>query len=337
MKELSIELKGITKVYQKKSKTYQILDTVNLQIKGNDIICLVGESGSGKTTLGKIIVGLIEPSTGEIRYNGKRADEMRASERNALRKSVQMIHQDPFASLNPVRNVYQTLSAPLLHHKVVRGEREAKHKALELLELVDLTPPQDFLYKYPHQLSGGQRQRVAIARALTVDPKFIVADEPVSMVDASIKASIINTLKRINEQFDVGFLFITHDLALARLFGQTGKLAVMYTGRIVEFGMTDEVIRHPQHPYTIALLSAVPEPDPKVTRSKTRVKLRSNDIPRLDQLPNGCHFHPRCPLSIAGKCDRIRPELNAVSTDHHVACHVEGAETKMMEMSASHV
>lgn len=328
-----IELNNITKFYRKRNKVIKVINKVDLKFKDDEILCLVGESGSGKTTLGKIIAGLIEPTEGEIKYNGKLLKQMGSKEAKEIRRAIQMIHQDPFASLNPVRSVYQTLSTPLLYYNIVKGEKETKKKVLELLEVVDLTPAEDFIYKYPHQLSGGQRQRVAIARALTVNPKFIVADEPVSMVDASIKASIINTLKRIRKEFKVGFLFITHDLALARLFGGDGKLGVMYTGRIVEYGFTDDIIGNPKHPYTITLLSAVPEPDPAVTRAKKRVKLRSDDIPRLDSLPDGCHFHPRCPLFIEGKCDKLLPELRAIHSRHYVACFVEDAERKILEMT----
>ncbi|AAM23526.1 peptide/nickel transport system ATP-binding protein [Caldanaerobacter subterraneus subsp. tengcongensis MB4] len=330
MEELVIELNNIKKFYRKRNRVVKVINDISLKFKDDEILCLVGESGSGKTTLGKIIAGLIEPTEGEIRYNGKLLSQLKGKETKEIRRAIQMIHQDPFASLNPVRSVYQTLSTPLIYYKLAKDENDAKKRVLELLEVVDLTPPEDFIYKYPHQLSGGQRQRVAIARALTVNPKFIVADEPVSMVDASIKASIINTLKRIRREFKVGFLFITHDLALARLFGGDGKLGVMYTGRIVEYGLTDDIIENPKHPYTITLLSAVPEPDPVVTRSKKRIKLRSDDIPRLDNLPEGCHFHPRCPVFVEGKCDKELPKLEADGLNHYVACFTKDAREKML-------
>jgi peptide/nickel transport system ATP-binding protein len=196
----------------------------------------------------------------------------------------------------------------------------------QLLELVDLTPPDDFIAKYPHELSGGQRQRVSIARALTVDPRFIVADEAVSMVDVSIRISLLNVLLRLREQLGVGFLFITHDLALAKYFAQGGRIGVMYLGRMVELAPTERLIAEPEHPYTRALLAAIPEADPDVTRHKERFELRSMEVPSLLNLPPGCTFHPRCPLFEQGLCDRLRPELVDIGEHREVACHVVARE-----------
>jgi peptide/nickel transport system ATP-binding protein len=227
--------------------------------------------------------------------------------------------------------VRDIITTPLRHHGLARNGQQARQRAAELLELVDLTPAADFLEKYPHQLSGGQRQRVAIARALTVQPRFIVADEPVSMVDVSIRISLLNTMLRLQRELGTGFIFITHDLALARYFAWGGRIGVMYLGRLVEMAPTAALVEDPQHPYTRALLAALPEADPDLTRTKERVQLRSLDVPSLLRLPPGCSFHPRCPLFEPGLCDGVRPELLPVAasdpgdsgdTGHTVACHV---------------
>jgi peptide/nickel transport system ATP-binding protein len=235
---------------------------------------------------------------------------------------VQIVHQDPYASLNPSHTVFAILSAPLRRHHLASNRRQARERVAELLQIVDLTPVEDFLTKYPHQLSGGQRQRVSVARALTVNPSFIVADEAVSMVDVSIRVSLLNMLARLKEELGVTFLFITHDLALAKYFAWGGRIAVMYVGTIVEVAATPQLINDARHPYTQALLSAVPEADPELTRHKKVVELRSQDIPNLLNLPAGCHFHPRCPLFVGGLCDVKAPELRLVGERHWVSCHV---------------
>jgi peptide/nickel transport system ATP-binding protein len=238
------------------------------------------------------------------------------------RRAVQYIHQDPYASLNPVHTVFDTLATPLRHHGIVRGQAEAVRRASDLLVEVDLTPPENFLFKYPHQLSGGQRQRVSVARALTLHPQLIAADEATSMLDVSIRVSMLNMLKRLSADLGVGFLFITHDLAIAKYFAWSGHVAVMYLGRIVEYGPTPVIINAPQHPYTRALLSAIPEPDPDLTRNRDRLQLRDVDIASLLHVPPGCSFHPRCPLSEPGLCDSLRPELTGVDLRGSAACHV---------------
>jgi oligopeptide/dipeptide ABC transporter ATP-binding protein len=316
-----LELRHVSRYFQQMKKTVKAVDDVSLTIAPREIICLVGESGCGKTTTGKMATGLLEPSEGQILFEGQDVATLKGADYARYRRAVQMVHQDPFSSLNPVRTIYQTLSAPLLYHKLAKDDREARRKALELLELVDLTPAEEILDKYPHQLSGGQRQRVSVARALTVGPQFIVADEAVSMVDVSIRTSLLNMLRRLNRELGVSFLFITHDLALAKYFAWEGRIGVMYTGRMVELGRTPDVIRQPQHPYTAALMSAIPEADPRITRTKERIQLRSDEVPRLTNLPPGCHFHPRCPIWAEGTCDRLQPALTEVQPGHAVACH----------------
>jgi oligopeptide/dipeptide ABC transporter ATP-binding protein len=241
--------------------------------------------------------------------DGLPMQEYASKQRDVLRRSLQIVHQDPFASLNPAHTIGDILSFPLKRHHMVKSRADLRRRIWELLTLVDLTPPGDIVGKYPHQLSGGQRQRVSIARALTVNPRLIVADEAVSMVDVSIRIGILKMLQRLREQLGLSIVFITHDLALAKYFAWDGRIAVMYLGRIVEIGPTEQVINNPAHPYTRALLAAVPEADPELTRQKRPITLRSEDIPRLSDLPPGCPFHPRCPFFEPGLCDAYVPPL----------------------------
>lgn len=301
------------------------VDGVSFEARQGEIVCLVGESGCGKTTTGKIAAGLLKPTGGRVLFEGTDITSLKGRDFTRFRRGVQLVHQDPYASINPMHTIRETMSTPLLRHGFASGAQAARRRAAELLDLVDLTPSNDFLDKYPHQLSGGQRQRVAIARALTVEPRFIVADEPVSMVDVSIRISLLNTMLRLQRELNTGFLFITHDLALARYFAWEGRIGVMYVGRMVEMGRAPDLVANPQHPYTRALLSAVPEADPEVTRTKARVELRSLEIPSLYRLPAGCTFHPRCPQFEAGSCDVHVPALMPPpggAGDHDVACHV---------------
>jgi len=317
-----IELDHLSRTFGRGKQRLTAVNNVSLAVEEGEIVCLVGESGCGKTTTGKVVAGLLRPSSGRILFKGQDVWRLDRRRFRDYRRGVQIIHQDPYASLNPAHTTYKILSAPLIRHGVASNHRQALAKVRELMEIVDLTPPDDFLDKYPHQLSGGQRQRVSVARALTVDPSFIVADEAVSMVDVSIRISLLNMLYRLRERLGVTFLFITHDLALAKYFAWEGRIAVMYLGRIVEAGPTPAVINHPLHPYTQALLAAVPEADPEVTRNKKRVQLRSLDIPSLLNLPSGCTFHPRCPFYQEGLCDVERPPLESVDGKHQAACYL---------------
>lgn len=306
-----IELKHVDRSFKKDGQELRVLQDVNLEVFPNEILCIVGESGCGKTTTGKIVAGLLSHSRGEVLVDGKpRESYASRQQKAALRKTLQIVHQDPFASLNPSHTIEKILSFPLLRHRMVANRTELHARLLELMNLVDLTPAQDILGKYPHQLSGGQRQRVSIARALTVKPKLIVADEAVSMVDVSIRIGLLKMLHRLKEELGVAIVFITHDLALAKYFAWQGRIAVMYLGRVVEIGPTPDVIGHPAHPYTRALLSAVPEADPDLTRQKQDIPLRSEDIPGLLAIPPGCAFHPRCPFYEPGTCDTVIPPLD---------------------------
>ncbi len=229
-----IELIHITKYFGSGKERVTAVDGISLAIEPGETVCLVGESGCGKSTTGRMIAGLLSPSRGQIRFRGRDIAQLDRSAYRTYRRAVQIIHQDPYASLNPTQTVRQMLMTPLLRHRKVRDRSHAEQRAAELLDIVDLTPAQDFLAKYPHQLSGGQRQRVSVACALTVEPAFIVADEAVSMVDVSIRVSLLNMLSRLKSEFNVTFLFITHDLALAKYFAWQGRITVMYLGRMVE-------------------------------------------------------------------------------------------------------
>jgi oligopeptide/dipeptide ABC transporter ATP-binding protein len=322
MTEPIIQLKDVYRSFKKGPVTIPVLQDLNLSVRPLEFLCLVGESGCGKTTTGKIMTGLLKPSRGQVLFEGQDVSGLRRQAYQQYRRSVQIIHQDPYASLNPTHTIYRTLSFPLFHHKMVRNYSQARQRVAELLDVVDL-PAEDIIDQYPHELSGGQRQRISIARALTTNPSLIVADEPVSMVDVSIRIGLLKMLMRMRSEFDVTIVFITHDLALAKYFAWEGRIAVMYLGRVVEIGTTQEIIAEPQHPYTRVLLSAIPEANPERTRSKKHIALRSEDIPRLTELPPGCSFHPRCPWFVPGVCDVEVPRLAPIAqvdSDAEVAC-----------------
>ncbi|HLU08880.1 MAG TPA: ABC transporter ATP-binding protein [Oceanobacillus sp.] len=321
--ESILKLEGVSRSFKKGRVNIPVLQNVDLSVTPLEFLCLVGESGCGKTTTGKILSGLLKPSSGRVLFEGQDVSKLRGEAYRRYRRSVQIIHQDPYASLNPSQTIYRILSYPLFRHNLVRNTAQARERVAELLTRVDLTPAGDIIDKYPHQLSGGQRQRVSIARALTTNPSVIIADEAVSMVDVSIRIGLLNMLMDMRTSLNVTIVFITHDLALAKYFAWDGRIAVMYLGRIVEIGHTPDVIGEPQHPYTRVLLSAIPEADPEKTRSKQHIALRSEDIPRLTELPPGCAFHPRCPWFIEGVCDVEVPRLELVpnaASDAEVAC-----------------
>jgi peptide/nickel transport system ATP-binding protein len=268
MAEALMTLENVTQVFKARHGEVRAVDGVTLSLEPGKVLCLVGQSGSGKTTTARIAAGLTRPTSGAVRFEGNEVYRLRGDGFTGFRRAVQYIHQDPYASLNPIRDIFDTLAAPLRRHRLVRDRKEAWQRACELLTAVDLTPPEQFLKKFPHQLSGGQRQRVSVARALTLKPRLIIADEAASMLDVSIRISLLNMLMRLRDDLGVGFLFITHDLAIAKYFGWQGNTAVMYRGRVVELGPTPRVINEPQHEYTRALLEAVPEPDPDLAASK---------------------------------------------------------------------
>lgn len=315
-------LTSVTQTFHTKAGPINAVDNIDIEINAGEVLCVVGESGSGKTTAARMAAGLAKPSKGTVAFGGKDIWSMDKEEFKTFRRAVQYIHQDPYASLNPTKSIQQMLTAPLKVHHLAKGKREAVRRAAELLTEVDLTPPGNYLSKFPHQLSGGQRQRASVARALTLGPKIMIADESTSMLDVSIRISMLEMLGKLRDDLGVGFLFITHDLAIAKYFGWQGKTAVMYLGRIVEFGPTPQIINDPQHFYTKALIEAVPEPDPDLTRSKGSGSLRSMDIPSLTDLPSGCTFHPRCGAFEEGLCDVTVPKLELLSPGHAAACLV---------------
>ena len=303
-----------------KKEKVQVLSDINLEVEEGEIVAVVGESGCGKTTLGKMIVGIHKPTEGKILYKGKDISKLKKGDFKDYRLGVQMVHQDSFAALNPNRTIFQSLSMPLLQHKIAKNKEEAEKILKEYFAEVGLVPQEQFLYKYPHQLSGGQRQRILLARALSVKPKLIVADEPVSMVDVSLRISLIDLMSKMNKKYNISFIYITHDLATARYIAKNGRLVVMYLGKIVEMNNIYEAIDNPKHPYFHALLSAVPQTVGKRNDGgSASLPLRTLDMPSIMNPPSGCKFHTRCPY-YTEKCEKEEPKL-AEYKGGYVACH----------------
>ncbi len=319
LQHVDIEFSKKKNVFSKVTPIRVIRD-LSLDIHEGEIVAVVGESGCGKTTIGKAICGLYKPAKGKILFNGKDIWTLSGAEFDAYRSGVQMVQQDSYAALNPVRNIYETLSGPILEKKIVKNNHEARKRVAELLQTVELNPPELFFEKYPHQLSGGQRQRILMARAISLSPKLIVADEPVSMIDVSLRISILNLMSRLNRELGIAFVYITHDLATARYIAQSGKICVMYLGKLVEYGDILPVIHNPLHPYLQVLISAVPVPDPSVEKLKKRLPLKSIDMPSVVNPPSGCPFHPRCIYADA-LCQREDKALEPAGEGRYVACH----------------
>ena len=293
------------------------VDGVSFDLQPGETLGVVGESGCGKSTTGRCILRLIEPTSGEVIFNGQNVTTASKSELRALARDMQIIFQDPYASLNPRMSVSSIIGEALTIHKLVKTPREYDDRIVQLLETVGLGP--DHMRRFPHEFSGGQRQRIGIARALAVNPKMIVCDEAVSALDVSIQAQVINLLEDLREQFQLTYVFIAHDLSVVEHISH--RVAVMYLGRIVELAPAKLLYTNPQHPYTEALLSAVPIPDPTVKRK--RIPLQG-DVPSPIHPPSGCHFHTRCPIAKKGLCDVEKPELKQASDGHWVSCHLRG-------------
>ncbi|GMA62905.1 ABC transporter ATP-binding protein [Alicyclobacillus fastidiosus] len=327
-----IELKDVTKRFNlkgsaaKKSKIFNAVNQINLTWRRGEFISVVGESGCGKSTLAKVIAGLTDASEGAISLDREPVHLRSQKERTKWAKTVQVVPQDPYAALNPVRKIRSSLADAFLYHKLV-SRHELSHKMEELLEFVGLNA-RETLDKYPHQLSGGQRQRLVIARALSVNPDFLIADESVSMMDVSLRVEILDYLKRVSKERNLGLLFITHDFRVARYISITGKIAVMYLGHIVEFGQTDEILRNPMHPYTQSLISAVPLIAGRERRVE-EVLPKSFEIGTLDERSIGCPFAARCPFAQAD-CLEQRPKLDSVTSYHQVACHYATARKMLV-------
>jgi peptide/nickel transport system ATP-binding protein len=343
--ELILIVENLKKYYMLRGSLLQTLglspptyvkavDGISFTVNKGEIFCLVGESGCGKTTTGKVIARLLEPTSGKILYKPSQtargvleafnyrdeyidiAKEYSKEVDKALRREIQMVFQDPFSSLNPRMKIRDILEEPLIIHKIGRDRMERLELITKALEEVKLVPAQEFLDRYPHMLSGGQRQRVAIARALILGPSLIVADEPVSMLDVSIRAEILQLMLEIRKSKNISYVFITHDLAVASNI--CDKIAVMYLGKIVEMGETLKVVNNPLHPYAKALMQAVPEPDPR-NRLKFRKLDIKGEVPSAINIPPGCRFHPRCPYAM-DVCKREEPLLIDVEKGHSVSC-----------------
>ncbi|OEU82553.1 MAG: dipeptide/oligopeptide/nickel ABC transporter ATP-binding protein [Desulfobulbaceae bacterium C00003063] len=315
-----LQLKDISKTYSSKTsffgggKEIIALNHISLEIFKGEIFGLIGESGSGKTTTGRLIVKLEKPAAGGIFLEGNEITGLTGKVLKDFRLKVQMIFQDPYQSLNPQLSIYDTVLEPLQIHKI-ENIQARKYLVVQALKSAGLTPPDDFLHRYPHQLSGGQRQRVAIARAMILKPKFVIADEPTSMLDASISAQIFNILLEMREKLDTTFLFISHSLAAARYL--CDRIAVIYRGNLVEMGPGEEVIQKPKHPYTQALLDALPKFDywDEVRRYDTLLK-----VERDASQDEGCPYFSRCKVAHQARCSRERPHLTAAGDSHSVAC-----------------
>ena len=302
-------------ILQREVGRVHAVDGISFDIAAGETLGVVGESGCGKSTTGRCILRLLEPTSGEVWFEGKSVTQASKKELRALARDMQIIFQDPYASLNPRMTVGAIIGEALIIHKLTPTKEAFEARIVELLETVGLAA--DHMRRYPHEFSGGQRQRIGIARALAVSPKLIICDEAVSALDVSIQAQVINLLEDLQSKFNLTYMFIAHDLSVVEHISD--RVAVMYLGRVVEIASAKDLYSSPRHPYTEALLSAVPIPDPKVKRSRIRLQ---GDVPSPIRPPPGCHFHTRCPIAQKGLCDKERPVLKDVGPGHRVACHL---------------
>jgi len=318
-----LEVHGLKKYFEagrpglfsrKEPKLVHAVDGVDFVLRRSEVIALVGESGCGKSTLALLLMGLEEPTAGRIVFEGRDVTRVSDAERKALRRKIQMVFQDPYESLNPTQTIEQIINEPLLVHGIGENKAERDERVKSALEDAGLKPAETYLKRFPHELSGGQRQRVVIAAALVLEPEIILADEPVSMLDVSIRAEIINLLAELRVTRQIAVIFITHDLGSVGFFAD--RVAVMYLGRIVEIGTMLEVLEKPQHPYTKALLSVIPVPNPRLRRERIILK---GETPNPIDVPSGCRFHPRCPVAIA-TCNASDPPFVSFTKTHQAAC-----------------
>ena len=322
-----LQVENLTKYFYKpqglfgqKKQIVKSVDHVTFDIMRNETLGLVGESGCGKTTVGRTITRLYEPTDGKIIFDGKDISHLTKKELLPYRKKMQMIFQDPYASLNARMTVMDIIREALDLHSDLKTKEEKSKRVYELLDRVGLM--REHANRYPHEFSGGQRQRIGIARALAVDPEFIVCDEPISALDVSIQAQVVNMLEDLQREFGLTYLFIAHDLSMVRHISD--RIGVMYLGKLVEIGPSEEIYSHHLHPYTEALLSSVPVPDPGKARAKEQIVLQG-DIPSPIAPPSGCRFRTRCPRACE-RCGEAEPELKSVGNNHYVACHLVNAE-----------
>ncbi|MEM2940119.1 MAG: ABC transporter ATP-binding protein [Thermoproteota archaeon] len=314
-KYFPVEKSFLEKLLTRTRGFIRAVDNVSFSVSRGEVFTLAGESGCGKTTTGKLILGLIPPTSGRILFKDQEITNLKSEELRLLRRKMQIVFQDPYASFNPRMKIGDAVGHPLEIHGLASGEEKRK-RVLSMLERVGLTPPEQFIELYPHQLSGGQRQRAAIARSLILNPELIVADEPVSMIDVSLRTTIIDLMLDLKRELQLTYLFITHDLAVAKYISD--RIAVMYLGKIVEMGEKEEIFSNPFHPYTQALLSAIPVPNPGRKRKVIELK---GEVPSAIRIPTGCRFHPRCPFA-EKICREEEPELTVTSASHFAACHL---------------
>ena len=302
------------KIFSSDSSIVKATDRISFSIKKGEVFVLAGESGSGKSTIAKLILKAIPADEGKIIFEDQEIDEQKKNLQK-IRMNCQMIHQDPYDSINPRMKIKDIILEPLEIHNV--GNKEERHRRLlEVLKEVKLEPVEEIMKKYPHMLSGGQRQRVVLARALALKPKIILADEPVSMLDVSIRAEMLELMKQLQEKYQISFIYITHDLATAKYFGQ--RIAILYLGKIVETGPINQVLESPKHPYTQALIDAISEPDPSNIHKIREIRIKESDT---EKSVKGCRFKSRCPYAIK-QCDK-EPNLEEIENEHFAACHVE--------------
>jgi oligopeptide/dipeptide ABC transporter ATP-binding protein len=320
--DLLLEVKNLKKYFQagrpglfsRNEKRIHAVDDIDLQLRRGEVIALVGESGCGKSTLSLTLMGLENVTEGRVIFEGKDITHLNDTERKKVRQRIQMVFQDPYESLNPTQTIEEIVTEPLVVHGIAPEPDERRERVCRALEDSGLKPAESYLHRFPHQLSGGQRQRVVIAGALVLEPHLLLADEPVSMLDVSIRAEIINLLADLRKSRGISVIFITHDLGTVGYFAD--RVAVMYLGRIIEIGTMNEVLKNPKHPYTQALLSVIPVPNPRLRKKRM---ILQGETPNPINIPSGCRFHPRCPVAI-DICNRIDPNLLKVSETHQAAC-----------------